>query len=69
MKALLLPVLARVRASRSWKKGQTLAEYALIMAILSIVAVAVYGLLDTQIAKIFSGIANILDSAQSNNVS
>jgi Flp pilus assembly pilin Flp len=67
MKALLLPVLARLNAARSRKKGQTLTEYALIMAILSIVAVAVYGLLDTQIAKIFSGIANILDTAQSSH--
>jgi len=67
MKALIQPVLARVRRIRSRTKGQTLAEYALIMAILSIVAVAIYGLLDAQISKIFSGIANILDTAQSSH--
>ena len=67
MKALIQPLIVRMRTSRHWQKGQTLAEYALIMAILSVVAVAIYGLLDTQIAKIFSGIANILDTAQSSH--
>jgi len=67
MKVFVLPVLARLRVVRSSKRGQTLVEYALVMAILSIVAVAVYGLLDTQIARIFSGIANILDTAQASH--
>jgi Flp pilus assembly pilin Flp len=67
MKTFFQPAVARVRAARAGKKGQTLTEYALIMAILSIVAVAIYGLLDAQIASIFSGIANILDTAQSSH--
>ncbi len=65
MKALMQPLFARMRASRSRQRGQTLVEYSLIMVVLSIVAIAVYGLLDTQIAIIFSGLANILDTAQS----
>jgi len=67
MKALIKTVLARKRGIRSRKKGQTLTEYALIMAVLTVVGVAVYGLLDAQIAIIFSGIANILDTAQSSH--
>jgi Flp pilus assembly pilin Flp len=67
MKAPIPPVLAKKRAARLRKRGQTLTEYALIMVILSIVAVAIYGLLDAQIARIFSGIANILDTAQSSH--
>jgi Flp pilus assembly pilin Flp len=67
MKALIQPLYARLRASRVRQKGQTLVEYSLIMVILTIVGVAIYGLLDTQIALIFSGLANILDTAQSSH--
>ena len=67
MKALIESIFVWTRASRISKKGQTLAEYALIMAVMSIVGVAVYGLFDTQIAIIFSGIANIIDTAQSSH--
>jgi len=67
MQALVTPLLARIRAARASKRGQTLTEYALVTAVLSVVAVAMYGLLDTQIAKIFSGLANILDTAQASH--
>jgi Flp pilus assembly pilin Flp len=67
MKARIRPYLARMRRSRSWKRGQTLTEYALIMVVLSIVAVAIYGLINKQIGIIFSGIDNIIDTAQSSH--
>jgi Flp pilus assembly pilin Flp len=67
MKNRIRLIAARMRASRFWKRGQTLTEYALIMAVLSIVAVAIYGVLNSQIAKIFSGIDNIIDTAQSSH--
>jgi len=67
MKRPAYSLVTRLRASRYWKRGQTLTEYALIMVILSILAVAVYGLLDTQIVKLFSGINNIIDTAQSSH--
>jgi len=67
MNAWIRNFLARRRASRAWKRGQTLTEYALIMVVISLVAVAVYGLMNTQIAKIFSGIDNIIDTAQSSH--
>ena len=60
----LLPAL-RPRASR--KKGQTLVEYALILAVLTIVLVAVFSLLSARLVVIFSAITNLLDTAQSSH--
>jgi Flp pilus assembly pilin Flp len=67
MNARLRSRFERGHASKPWKRGQTLVEYALIMVVLSIVAVAVYGLLDTQIANIFVKIDNVIDTAQSSH--
>ena len=67
MKTRIRHFLARMRASRFGRRGQTLTEYALVMAVISIVSVAVFGLLDTQIAKIFSAIDVIIDTAQSSH--
>jgi len=67
MKALIKPIFVRLRAPWLSKKGQTLVEYALVMAVLSLVAVSIYGVLNTQIGLVFSKIANILDTAQSSH--
>jgi Flp pilus assembly pilin Flp len=64
MKNRLHSFVLRMRASRYWKRGQTLTEYALVMVVLSLVAVAIYGVLDAVIATIFSGIDTIIDTAQ-----
>ena len=53
--------------SRSRKKGQTLVEYALILAIISVIAIGVFGLLNARITSIFSQITNLLDTAQSSH--
>ncbi len=46
------------------KKGQTLVEYALILAIITIVMVAVMSLLGSRLVVIFSTITSLLDTAQ-----
>lgn len=51
-------------AARRAKSGQTLTEYALITSVISVVAIAIYALINAEITTIFSGISNILDTAQ-----
>jgi Flp pilus assembly pilin Flp len=46
------------------KNGQTLVEYALVLAVLTIVLVLVFSLLSAKIVVVFSAIANLLDTAQ-----
>jgi Flp pilus assembly pilin Flp len=55
------------RNGKSHKKGQTLVEYALILAILTVVMIAVTALLGKQIVVIFSAVTTILDTAQSSH--
>jgi Flp pilus assembly pilin Flp len=45
-------------------RGQTLVEYALILAIISVVMIAVMALLSKQIVIIFSNVEALLDTAQ-----
>ena len=67
MSILLKPLqfLARTRLAR--RDGQTLVEYALILAILTVVMVAVFSMLGARIVVIFSAITNLLDTAQSSH--
>jgi Flp pilus assembly pilin Flp len=46
------------------RHGQTLVEYTLILAVLTVVMVAVFSLLSARIIVVFSAITNILDTAQ-----
>ena len=59
-----LALLARCMARRN---GQTLVEYSLILALISIVMVAVMSLLGSRIIVVFSAISNLLDTAQSSH--
>jgi len=45
------------------KKGQTLVEYGLILALVSIVVISVLGLLGNRLKVIFNTITNTLSSA------
>ena len=45
------------------KKGQTLVEYGLILALVSIVVIVVLGLLGNQLKSIFNTITSTLSSA------
>lgn len=49
---------------RSRRRGQTLVEYTLILAVLTVVMVAVMSLLGARIVVVFSAITNLLDTAQ-----
>jgi Flp pilus assembly pilin Flp len=65
MKKLLHSKLARTVFSR--KSGQTLVEYALILAFISIVAIAVLKLLGSKVSSVFSKVNQQLDSASSSS--
>ena len=67
MRTAIEPFLAPIRARRSHRKGQTLVEYALILAIITIVMIAVMSLLGARIVVIFSAVVNLLDTAQSSH--
>ena len=49
------------------KKGQTLVEYALILAFISVVAISVLIALGNQVTKVFSTITSQLSYAQSSH--
>ena len=67
MRAFLESIAASVLAHARRKKGQTLVEYTLILAIITLVAVGVFALLGQRITIIFSAITLILDTAQSSH--
>jgi Flp pilus assembly pilin Flp len=60
---LLGYVLRRLRR----KEGQTLVEYSLILAVISIVMIAVMKLLGARVTVIFSAVTTLLDTAQSSH--
>ena len=62
-----LHFLASRFSARSLKRGQTLVEYALILAVLTVVFIASFSLLSKEIIKVFSAITTMLDSAQSSS--
>ncbi len=51
-------------ARRGRRRGQTLVEYALVLAVLTVVMVACMKLLGARIVVVFSDITGILDTAQ-----
>jgi Flp pilus assembly pilin Flp len=56
----------RTRARRH-RRGQTLVEYALVLAVLTVVMVACMKLLGARIVLVFSEITAVLDTAQSSH--
>ena len=58
-------VFAFLTSRLASRKGQTLVEYSLILAIIGIVCISVFRLLGNQIIVVFSAITTLLDSAQS----
>ncbi len=65
MPLVSLPFPKRLRTRLRHRRGQTLVEYALILAVLTIFLIVSFQLLGTRIVLIFSSIANLLDTAQS----
>ena len=65
MRTLLKPFRRYFRGSASGRrKGQTLVEYSLVLAVLTILALGVFSALGQRVVLIFSGIDAILDTAQ-----
>jgi len=64
MSAVIQPLLAFLSARILSRKGQTLVEYALVLAVISIVLISVFSLLSARLVVIFSAITNLLDTAQ-----
>ena len=58
---------AAQRVRRMGKRGQTLVEYALVLAVLTVVMVACMKLLGARITVVFSDITAVLDTAQSSH--
>jgi Flp pilus assembly pilin Flp len=67
MRTVIEAFLAALARHTSGRKGQTLVEYALILAVISIVLIAVFSLLSSRLVVIFSAITNLLDTAQSSH--
>jgi len=60
------PVPVTRRTSRpNRRKGQTLVEYSIVLAFISVMAVGVFTALGSRIVIIFSAIDTLLDTAQS----
>ncbi len=49
------------------RRGQTLVEYSLVLAIITVVMIAVMSLLGNRIVVVFSAVANLLDTAQASH--
>ncbi len=67
MSAVIQSLKTSIRACLSHRRGQTLVEYALILAVIAIVMILVMSLLGAKIVVVFSAIANLLDTAQSSH--
>jgi Flp pilus assembly pilin Flp len=52
------------RARPVEREGQTLVEYALILAVVSILALSVFSALGNRVVLVFSEITSLLDTAQ-----
>jgi len=66
----LLPLMIRARTSSYWnknRKGQTLVEYALILAFISVVAISVLIRLGDEVKSIFTTISSQLAVANSSH--
>jgi len=59
--------MPRSRRQRRSKRGQTLVEYALILAFISVVAISVLLRLGSQVKSVFSTITSQLAQAQSSH--
>jgi pilus assembly protein Flp/PilA len=55
-------LLSRLTAASRDEEGQTLIEYGLIVALISIVAIAALGLIGTNVTDVFNSVAGDLKS-------
>jgi len=64
MTAVIKALLASTAVRLHRREGQTLVEYALVLAVLSVVLIAVFSLLSARLIVVFSSITGLLDTAQ-----
>jgi Flp pilus assembly pilin Flp len=64
-KKLIAKAKNAARRFKANKSGQTLVEYALILAFISVVAIAVLKLLGSKVSSVFSTVNAQLDAANS----
>lgn len=62
---MMKTILNKIKMLKSKKSGQTLVEYALILAFIAVVAIVVLQALGTKVSSTFSIINDKLDSANS----
>ena len=67
MRFFLVNAISAFLSRLNRRDGQTLVEYSLVLAILTVVLVACFSLLGQRIIVIFSDITGILDTAQSSH--
>lgn len=65
MRPILVTAKRLIYKLRSRKRGQTLVEYAIILALISIVAIVVLQSLGTKVTQLYSTINSRIDQAQS----
>jgi Flp pilus assembly pilin Flp len=58
---------ARARLARQSRRGQTLVEYTLILAVIVIVCIGVLTALGNKVIYVFSTIESLLDTAQASH--
>jgi pilus assembly protein Flp/PilA len=58
-------ILSALRARAERQEGQALVEYALILALIAIVSIAVLKLIGVNVSRVFQGVNNQLDSVPS----
>ena len=64
MTTVAQPLFRFLSARLPGRKGQTLVEYSLILAMIAIACIAAFGALGKQVTTIFSMIVTLLDTAQ-----
>ena len=67
MSPVLESFFASLARRLSGKKGQTLVEYTLVLAVITVVLVLVFSLLSSRLIVVFSAITSVLDTAQSSH--
>jgi Flp pilus assembly pilin Flp len=67
MRALLFIFQTVGRLARKGRRGQTLVEYTLILAVICIVCIGVLTALGNKVVYVFSSITSLLDTAQASH--
>jgi Flp pilus assembly pilin Flp len=67
MRTAICPLPRTPAGRRNRRRGQTLVEYTLILAVITVVMISVMSLLGSRIVVVFSAMTAILDTAQNSH--